>query len=391
MLNRCLNFNLSKSLFIRYSTINQDFILKLVNQAKSMGINDIYLKAEDPYVTHNILKSISIEEIETHPYFNSHMWDVYVEKNASFLSFESDIPNLMDDISPDKLVKADYIDRATRPLFKKKQGNFEIPWCIAALPNKEWANKIFPNSDNSYEKLFKLIGKMCMLDTEDPIKSWNDHSINEINRVNKLNKLEIQKLHYQNNLGTNFYVELLKNGLWCSTVNVGEDMFPNMPSYEIFTSPNMYKTEGIVYSSKPLIHNGAEIEEFFLEFEDGKVVNYGAKKGKEALRNIIENDEYSCYLGEVALVNYDSPISNTGIVFGETLFDENASCHFALGGGFLGCVKNNKNLNKEELIEMGLNQSTSHVDFMIGTKDLNITAYTKKGKVVIFKDGNFNI
>ena len=164
----------------------------------------------------------------------------------------------------------------------------------------------------------------------------------------------------------------------------------NMPTEEIFTSPNRLETNGIVYSSKPLVYNGYIIEDFNIEFKDGKVINYDAKKGKDILGTIINGDETSCYLGECALVDYDSPISNSNIIFYTTLFDENASCHLALGTGFPNTQKGTENKSKEELIEMGLNVSDVHVDFMIGTSDLKIEALTHDNKeITIFENGNF--
>ena len=199
-------------------------------------------------------------------------------------------------------------------------------------------------------------------------------------------------MHYKNNLGTDLTVELPSDVIWNSAAGEEDsNMLVNMPSYEIFTSPNYKKTSGIVYSAKPLIYGGGKIDEFYIEFKEGKVINYDAKQGKEILRQIIESDENSCYLGEVALVNNNSPISNTNLVFGTTLFDENASCHLALGDGFPDSLKEGLTMTKEELLRKGINQSKNHVDFMIGTKDLEIEAETKDGVVQIFKDGNFVI
>ena len=164
-----------------------------------------------------------------------------------------------------------------------------------------------------------------------------------------------------------------------------------MPSYEIFTTPDFRKTNGIIYSSKPLIYNGGLVDKFYLKFQNGKVVDYNAEVGKDILKNIIESDKYSYYLGEVALVNYNSPISDTGLVFGNTLLDENASCHLALGNGFPECIKDGYNMSDEKLLEAGVNISKNHIDFMIGTEDLNIEAETKKGKILIFEKGNFKI
>ena len=199
-------------------------------------------------------------------------------------------------------------------------------------------------------------------------------------------------MHYKNSLGTNLRVEMPENSIWNSAASDGaEKTIVNMPSYEIFSSPNYLKTNGIVYSSRPLVYGGGVVEDFHIEFKDGKVINYDAKKGKEILKEIIESDSNSCYLGEVALVNNDSPISNTNLVFGTTLFDENASCHLALGDGFSDSIKNGLNMTKKELLENGINQSKNHVDFMIGTDDLEIEAETKDGIILIFKKGNFNI
>ena len=199
-------------------------------------------------------------------------------------------------------------------------------------------------------------------------------------------------MRYTNSLGTDLTIELIPDSIW-EGVGTGKEknMLVNMPSYEIFTSPDYRKTNGIVYSSKPLNYNGAVIDKFWLEFKDGKAINYDAKKGKDILKGIIESDKTSSYLGEVALVSYDSPISNKNLVFYETLLDENASCHLALGDGFKTVLKDYKKFSDEEIKEKGLNSSKVHVDFMIGTSDLNIEAESDKGNITIFKDGNFNI
>lgn len=391
LLNRCLNFDKSKSLFVSYVKGADDFINKLVKKAKEKGINDIYLECNDPYKKHELLKDISIDDISNHPSFNKKVWNDYALKNASFLILETEIPGLMDDIEPDKIAKVRYVERLSMAIYKEKQLSFQIPWCICAFPNEKWANMLFPNLEDAYEKLFVLICKMCMVDTENPIESWNEFLKETDERIKKLNNLEIKKLNYKNSLGTDLTIWLSDNIIWSSAGSLGENMLVNMPSYEVFTNPNFHKTEGIVYSSRPLSYGGGIIDKFFLEFKDGKVINYGAEKGKNILKGIIESDQYSSYLGEVALINNDSPISNTGLVFSNTLFDENASCHLALGNGFAECIKNNEQMSEEELFNMGVNPSKNHVDFMIGTPDLEIIADTKDGEICIFKNGNFNI
>lgn len=228
-----------------------------------------------------------------------------------------------------------------------------------------------------------------MADTEDTIMSWNNYLAESSKIVDKLNSKSIKEMHYKNSLGTDLHIVLPDNHIWCDANK--KNIIVNMPSYEKFTSPDYTKTNGIVYSSRPLVYNGKTVDKFFIEFENGKAVNYGAQIGFDILRSIILNYEYSSYLGEAALVNYNSPISNTNKVLGNTLFDENASCHLALGSGFPNCFKNSNGLTKEELRKFGINSSKCHVDFMIGTSDLSITAKTSNNEnIVIFEDGNFS-
>ena len=214
-----------------------------------------------------------------------------------------------------------------------------------------------------------------------------DKKVNKI--IKYLNSLNLRKLYYKNSLGTNLTIYLPEDYTFESAKD--NDVIVNMPSYEIFASPIYNKTEGIVYSSMPLCYGGSVIDGFWLRFKEGKVVEYDAKSGKELLKSIIENDSNSAYLGECALVENDSPISNMNLVFGTTLLDENASCHLALGSGFCECLKNGINYSEKELLEKGINVSKIHVDFMIGTKDLSITGVTLDNKEVsIFENGNFS-
>ena len=385
LLEKCINFDNSKSLLINYDIINQNFVDKVVEYAKELGVTDIYLDKNDIKEEHNILRNISLEEIENHPYFNDYIWDEYAKKGASFLILRAPFPGIMDDIEPSKLAKAELIRRSTKPLYKKRQLIFEVPWCIAALPNIVWAKTLFKDKENAYELLENTIYKICMVDNNNPIDNWNNYLDDNKERIEYLNNLKIKYLNYKNSLGTDLNIELLEDGIWCDAATKG---LCNMPSYEIFTSPNYKKTNGIVYSSRPLVYNGGLIDNFWLKFENGKVIDYDAKVGKEILKGILESDSNAPYLGEVALVENNSPISNTNLVYGLTLIDENASCHLALGGGFLECIKDK--LTGEELLEKGINMSKIHVDFMIGTPDLEITGETfDNKKVKIFENGNF--
>lgn len=386
LLEKCINFDNSESLLINYDIINQDFVDKIVEYAKKIGVTDIYLDKNNIKEEHHILKNISLEEMEKHPYFDDSIWDEYAKKGASFLILRAPFPGIMDDIESTKLARAEFLKRSTKPIYKKKQLNFEVPWCIAALPNIVWAKSLFKDKENAYELLENMIHKICMIDTNNPIDSWTNHLNNNKQRIESLNNLKIKCLNYKNSLGTDLNIELLEDGIWCDAATKG---LCNMPSYEIFTSPNYKKTNGIVYSSRPLVYNGGLIDKFWLKFENGKVIDYDAEVGKEILKGILESDSNSPYLGEVALVENNSPISNTNIVYGLTLIDENASCHLALGEGFTECI-GKKLKTEEELLENGVNMSKIHVDFMIGTPDLEITGETfDNKKVKIFEKGNF--
>lgn len=387
LLNKCVDSS-SKKLFINYDVEISDFIDLVIKKAKSRGIEEIYLESIDIENDRNILKTHTLEELKNSSFFDESIWDEYAKMKASFLIFDTEQPHVMDDIEPAKISLMAKKRRESRPVYRHMVEHCELSWCIAAYPSKRWAKEIFPNDTNSYQKLLDAIYHVCMIDKDSPTECW-DLQLEKVNKIiNYLNSLELVKLHYQNSLGTDLTVYLPQNYRYDSAKD--GKVIVNMPSYEVFASPIFNKTEGIVYSSKPLIYSGAKIDNFWLKFKDGKVVDYDALIGKDILKSIIESDSNSCYLGECALVEYDSPISNLNITFKTTLIDENASCHLALGAGFPECLDNGIGLSDEELLEKGINVSKTHVDFMIGTPDLKIIGTTKDGKEIpIFVDGNF--
>lgn len=392
LLKRCVNFNKSKSLLIGYDKVNKDFVEKLAARAKELGVTDIYFDEEDIIEKKKILMDIELEEIEHHPYFNKRMWDEYALKDSAFLFLDTEFPHFMDEVDPKKLAKAQYVTRHSRPIYRKKQLSYQIPWCITALPNEMWAQDIFKNDANAYEKLYLNIMKFCMVDTLNPVQSWDKEILKMKLFQDKLNDLQISKMSYKNSMGTNLTLELSEHAVWNSAASeCKEGMFVNMPSYEIFTSPDYRKTKGIVYGTRPLVYNGGIIDDFFIEFEKGRAVNYGARVGNGLLKGIITSDEGSCYLGEAALIDINTPISKSGIVTGTVLLDENASPHLALGEGFSSAIKNGSNMSEEELSKLGINFSTAHVDFMIGSDDLNILADTNDGQKLILKNGSYNL
>ena len=388
LIDKCTNLKEVPILFISYKKEIKDFIDKVVKYVKEQGVKDIYLEEEDDQIIHDELIKMSYEEMNNSPHFNKHIWDEYAKKGASFLMFETENPHIMDDVDSKKIGYASKLKRSTKPLYRKLQESCKLAWCIAAYPGINWAKDIYGNDTNSYNKLKNAIFSMCMIDKEDPQREWDKLLEKNYKVSEKLNNLNLDRLHYKNSLGTNLTIYLPDNYLYSSAKD--PKCIVNMPSYEVFTSPIYNKTEGIVYASKPLIYNGAYIDNFYIKFKEGKVIDYDAKVGKEVLAEIINTDKNSCYLGEAALVEAGSPIDAMNTIFKTTLIDENASCHLALGAGFNECMKGGLDMSEEELFKTGINVSKQHVDFMIGTNDLSITGYTKAGKEVpIFKNGKF--
>ncbi len=277
--------------------------------------------------------------------------------------------------------------------FRDKMEN-KYQWCIAAVPGVEWAKKVFPGcrKNEAVEKLWEaiLFTSRC---GDDPHKEWEDHNADLKSRCDYLNSLNIESLHYKSENGTDFSVGLIEGSRFMGggeyTLS-GNYYNPNIPSEEVFISPKKGEAEGIVYSTMPLSYRGELIENFSIRFEKGKAVQWSAEKNGELLGELISMDEGSAYLGECALVPYDSPIRNSGILFYNTLFDENAACHLALGEGFSLTLEGSENMTLEQCREKGINNSIVHEDFMIGSQDLDIVAHTRDGRdIQIFKNGNW--
>lgn len=394
ILYRCINFEQSKSLMIHCDFKEHiKFAEKIKTECYKMGIIDVCIHVNDLDDIHEYLKNTQVDDIVLNPLIDRTKCDNYAIKGAPLLFLNSTVPGLMDDIPVEKIKKWILEREKSTKYYRANVSKYTFPWCIITLPNERWAKMLFGDKEDSYNKLYLTIMKMCMLDKESPIDEWNNYIKRNNYYKNKLKELNITGMHYTNSLGTDLYVKIPKNNNWINLDKYdvkGGQIITNMPSYEIFTSPDYRYTNGVVYASRPLFYNGACIKNFMLEFKDGKVISYSAKEGEKLLEEIINSDSNSCYLGEVALVPYDSPISNTGLVFYHTMLDENASCHLALGRGFPKSI-NGEYSNIEQLLDRGINQSSVHVDFMMGTEDLNIDTDTEKGKVLIFKNGNFNI
>lgn len=317
-----------------------------------------------------------------------------VDALPAVIYIESDDPDGLKGINQEKVAKS---QQARYPIIKPMRDAMEnkYQWCIAAVPGKAWAKKVFPDEreGKAVEKLWNAILYTSRADGDDPVKAWEEHNADLKARCDYLNSLGIDKLHYTSSNGTDFTVGLIPDALFMggSEDTLGGIEFnPNIPSEEVFTSPMKGQAEGVVYATRPLSYRGELIENFSVRFEGGKAVEVHAEKGEDLLKQMISMDDNSAYLGECALVPYDSPIRNSEITFYNTLFDENACCHLAFGRGFENCIKDFSNLTLEQCRQKGINDSIIHVDFMIGSQDLNIDAITREGNIVpIFRNGNW--
>ena len=307
---------------------------------------------------------------------------------------KSETPGLMKDVTAKKLSTMTKYLLETRKEFDSLRDKSELAWCIAAVPTKSWAQKLYPQAKDPVKELWNKILEMCSIKEEKPSEIWNKKIEKLKYRAKKLTSYQFKELRYESSNGTSFKIGLPKKHCFVSgneTLVNGKEVLVNFPTEEVFTSPDCKTAEGIVYSSNPLAYQGVIIDNFNISFKDGKVTEFHAETGEETLKELINICENSDMLGEVALVPYDSPISNSNQLFLETLFDENAACHLALGDSFPECVENGPTIDKKVLFdEYHLNKCDSHVDFMIGTKDLNITGITKDNKEIpIFINGNF--
>ena len=339
-------------------------------------------------------KYMSVETMSEIPQWQIEKMKRRVEVIPARIHIASGAPDAMKGVDQKKLAQ---VSMKTYPIMKPyiDQIDNKDQWCIAGAASPEWAKKVFPDlpKKQAVEKLWEAILYTSRI-WDDPVAEWKKHNKDLREKCERLNNLGLVELRYKSSNGTDFKVGLLPNADFLGgsefALGSGIEFNPNVPSEECFTSPRKGAAEGLVVATKPLSYQGELIENFSIRFENGKAVEVHAEKGEELLKQMISMDENAGYLGEVALIPYDSPINNTGILFYNTLYDENASCHLALGRGFTNCIRNYDQYSQKELQEMGINSSMIHVDFMIGSEDMDIVGVKEDGTTVqIFKNGNW--
>lgn len=368
----------------------------VVEEAYAAGAEYVYVNWTDELVAKQHYLNCDLSILERVPSWIVDRLQEAVDKNACMIAISAPTPGLMSDVDPMKMQKAAIASQKALQFFSKYTSGNQGQWTIVAMPTAAWARKVFKDvtDEEAVERLWNaILSASRVTENNDPIAEWTNHMNQMARRNDLLNSFNFKTLHFKNDLGTDFTLDLVKDHIWAGGgehTTKGVYFAPNIPTEEAFTMPEKTGVNGIVYSTKPLNYQGKLIEDFWLRFEQGKVVEFDAKKEKEALQSLIELDEGSCYLGEVALVPYDSPISNSKILFMNTLFDENASCHLALGRAYPMNVKGGAAMSDDELKAAGSNLSLTHVDFMFGDNTMHIVGTQYDGtEVVVFDQGNF--
>ncbi|HEM3472199.1 aminopeptidase [Streptococcus suis] len=369
----------------------------IVKEAYAHGAKEVLVNWLDDVIARERLVNVDVELLEqVHPQRVTEM-NYLLERKASRLVVLSEDPGAYDGVDPEKLSRnARALSQALQPMRQATQAN-KVSWTLGAASGLEWAKKVFPNAasdEEAVDLLWDQIFKTCRIYEEDPIKAWEEHEARLVAKAKVLNDEQFVKLHYTAP-GTDLVLGMPKNHLWeaAGSVNAqGEHFIANMPTEEVFTAPDYRVADGYVTSTKPLSYNGNIIEGIKVTFKDGEIVDVTAEKGDEFMKKLVFDNAGARGLGEVALVPDKSPISQSGVTFFNTLFDENASNHLAIGQAYAFSIEGGTEMSQEELKEAGLNRSDVHVDFMIGSNKMNIDGIREDGtRVPIFRDGEWAI
>ena len=389
-----LNVKKGQTVFVAAALDQPEFVTMVVEECYKAGASEVYVEWSHQPTEKLSSQYRSLESLSQLAPWNKAKWEFKAKNYSCRLWIESEDPDGMNGVDQEKMSKA---RQALYPQIKPFRQAMENrhQWCIAAVPGKAWAKKVFPNlSENkAVEAMWKAILSASRADGKNPVRAWKEHNADLRARSEYLNSLGLKYLEYKSANGTDLTVELLPDGVFTGGTEKtlkGRVFNPNIPTEEVFTSPKAGAAEGIVYSTKPLSYMGEVIDNFSLRFENGKVVEAKAEKGEALLKKMVSMDEGAGMLGECALIPYDSPINQSGVLFYNTLFDENASCHFAMGHGFNECLKGFEKLTDEQCKARGINDSMIHVDFMIGSRDMSIVGVKENGeRVQIFENGTW--
>ncbi len=389
-----VNLQKGQGLYVACPVELKDVAEEFCRTGYDMGAKNCIVHWEDEIIDAINYKNADLKTLTDIPSWVIKSKEYVVNENYCYVAIASEDPNAFKGIPAEKIsatmkVRGKLLKKYSDAIMTNK-----IRWCVVSLPTKAWAKQVFPSSENPEKDLYSAIIKSMRLDSPDPIKSWEEHVSLLNKRATKLNGFNFDYLHFKSKNGTDLRVYLAKNHVWLSAQEKASDginFIANMPTEEVFTCPDANKTEGTVVSALPLNYNGNIIDNFSIRFEKGKIVSYSAKKGYDILKGLIDTDEGTKRIGEVALIGKNSPIKKQNVLFYNTLFDENASCHLAIGKAYPTTIKNGNKMKKSKLRKMGANDSIEHVDFMIGTDDLIVEGVKGNEKITVFNDGEWSI
>ena len=372
-----------------------EFARLITEEAYKSGAKDVIVHYGDQKLTKIKLENSSLETISNIPEWQAESYNYYARQEACFISISASDPDGLKGVPVEKIGASQKArTSALKEYFDNSMSN-KCRWCVLSVPTLSWAKKVFPkvSDDEAMESLWDVIFKTVRVDTENPVNAWEKHNAYLEEKIKFMNNNNFKSVHLKSANGTDLNIELPEGHIWAGGSERDVNGIPfnaNMPTEEVFTLPKKTGVNGIVYSSKPLSYGGNLIDNFSITFKDGKAIDSTAETGYDVLKQMLESDEGAKYLGEVAFVPYNSPISNSKLIFFNTLFDENAACHLAFGRAYESCVKDADKYSEEELEKIGVNNSIIHVDFMIGTSDLEVTGINENGETIqIFSNGNW--
>ena len=372
-----------------------EFARLITEEAYKSGAKDVIVHYGDQKLTKIKLENSSLETISNIPEWQAESYNYYARQEACFISISASDPDGLKGVPVEKIGASQKArTSALKEYFDNSMSN-KCRWCVLSVPTLSWAKKVFPkvSDDEAMESLWDVIFKTVRFDTENPVNAWEKHNAYLEEKIKFMNNNNFKSVHLKSANGTDLNIELPEGHIWAGGSERDVNGIPfnaNMPTEEVFTLPKKTGVNGIVYSSKPLSYGGNLIDNFSITFKDGKAIDFTAETGYDVLKQMLESDEGAKYLGEVAFVPYNSPISNSKLIFFNTLFDENAACHLAFGRAYESCVKDADKYSEEELEKIGVNNSIIHVDFMIGTSDLEVTGINENGETIqIFSNGNW--
>ncbi|WP_203363884.1 aminopeptidase [Bacillus sp. REN10] len=389
-----VNIQPGQTLVVNASTNSTEFVRLIVQKAYEAGAKHVHVEWSDDAVTRLKYDLAPDEAFTEFPKWRAQMLEELAEEGAAFMSVISSSPDLLKGVPSERI--ATFQKASGQALNKYRQfiQSDKVSWCVVAAPSEAWAQKVFPHlpQEEQVPALWEAIFKAVRADVDQPVEAWKQHDQTLHKKVDYLNSKRYKSLHYTAP-GTDLTIDLPKGHLWVGAGSINEkgyEFMANMPTEEVFTVPHKTGVNGHVSSTKPLSYGGNIIDEFTITFENGRITEVTAKEGEEVLKKLVETDEGSHYLGEIALVPHHSPISESNILFYNTLFDENASNHLAIGSAYAFCIEGGKTMSQEELEKNGLNTSITHVDFMIGSEQMNIDGITADGqREPIFRNGNW--